>query len=61
MSDYATSKLITALGMFIHDLWAMRYDTEGTYDETAYYNLADEIERRCRFDKGEKHEVNSKG
>ena len=53
MSDYAASKLITALGMFIHDLWAMRGDTEGPYDETAYYDLANEIERRCDLVKEE--------
>lgn len=45
MSDYAVSKLITALGMFVHDLWAMRGDTEGPYDETAYYDLARDIQR----------------
>lgn len=47
MSDYAVSKLITAMGMFIHDLWAMRGDREGVYDETAYYDLAADIQRGC--------------
>ena len=47
MSDYAVSKLITAMGMFIHDLWAMRGDSEGSYAETAYYDLATDIERGC--------------
>ena len=47
MSDYAVSKLITALGMFVHDLWAIRGDTEGPYDETAYYDLAADITRGC--------------
>ena len=48
MSDYAVSKLITAMGMFIHDLWATRDgDREGIYDETAYYDLAADIQRGC--------------
>lgn len=47
MSDYAVSKLITAMGMFVHDLWAIRGDTEGPYDETAYYDLAADITRGC--------------
>ena len=29
MSDYAVSKLITAMGMFIHDLLVIRGDKEG--------------------------------
>lgn len=44
---YAASKLITAMGMFIHDLWAMQGDKEGVYDETAYYDLAADIQRGC--------------
>lgn len=47
MSDYAASKLITAMGMFVHDLWAIHGDTEGPYDETAYYDLAADITRGC--------------
>lgn len=45
MSDYAVSKLITAMGMFIHDLWAMRGDREGPYDENTYQDLAADILR----------------
>ena len=47
MSDYAVSKLITAMRMFVHDLWAMRGDREGVYDETEYYDLAADIQRGC--------------
>ena len=47
MSDYAVSKLITAMWMFVHDLLAMRGDAEGPYDETAYYDLARDIQRGC--------------
>ena len=49
MSDYAVSKLITAMGMFIHDLLVIRGDKEGEgiYDETAYYDLATDIQRGC--------------
>lgn len=51
MSDYAVSKLITAMGMFIHDLWAIRGDSVGPYDETTYYDLAIEIQRGCDLPK----------
>lgn len=45
MSDYALSKLIQAMGMFIHDLWALKGDTEGVYTEDAYDSLAIDIQR----------------
>lgn len=47
MSDYVAAKLIEAMGMFIHDLWALRGDTEGVYDEEAYYDIAKEILKNC--------------
>ena len=43
MDNYAASKLITAMGMFIHDLWAMKCDTECVYSEDAYLELANAV------------------
>ena len=33
--------LITeVMGMFSHDMWAIKYDTEGPYTQDAYNNMA---------------------
>lgn len=45
MDNYAASKLITAMGMFIHDLWALKMDTEGPHTEEEYYKLANSVVR----------------
>ena len=47
MDNYAASKLITAMGMFIHDLWALKGDIEGPHTEEEYYKLADSV--ACGF------------
>ena len=50
MDNYAASQLITAMGMFIHDLWALKGDTEGPYTEEAYHELADSVVRGLVLD-----------
>ena len=50
MDNYAASKLITAMGMFIHDLWALKGDIEGPHTEEEYYKLADSVVRGVTLD-----------
>lgn len=41
----AIAKLITGMGMFIHDLRELKIGNDETYTEQAYYSLAEDIMR----------------
>lgn len=50
MNDYAISKLITVMGMFIHDMIEIKNgNIENVYPEDMYYSFANDVERGYDF------------